>query len=105
MSHPGRIPIYTKTLDYSGTNVDATNWVQLTSALASDITRLEIRDGGTKIMELGIGAAGSEQRYCLITNGGVLQIIDAVLNKGMRLSIRAVDATASTGFLQINGFI
>lgn len=87
--------------DYSGTTVGTSNWVQLDSALNSTTGFAEIFDSSGQLMELGQGPSGSESRIAFIMPGGNGHV-PLFLPQGMRLAVRAVDASAATGFLAVN---
>ena len=53
-------------------------------------------------MEIGVGSAGNEVRYLLLPAGG--GCFPRSLNAGVRVSIRAVSATANSGELDMNLF-
>lgn len=86
---------------YESTPVDTTTWQEIVAALAAAAVKLQIFDSSGELMELGIGAAAAETRKLLITPGGN-GLIDVQIPAGTRLSVRAVSAAASVGFLAIN---
>lgn len=87
---------------YSTTNVTTGAWVQLTAATTDVVSTAEIFDSSGQVMQLATGAAGSEVAIPLyVTPGGNGQI-RLLIGKGVRLSVRAVTATASVGELDIN---
>lgn len=90
--------------DYGSVNVTTGAWVQLDPGIGAAMTGIEIFDGSGQVMELGIGAGGAEVRKILIMPGGNGKIpIDIPI--GTRVSIRAVSADATSGFLAINWFM
>ncbi len=92
---------------YLATPVDTVNWQQLSAGIGNDATKMEIFDSSGELLELGLGAAGAEVRHIFIMPGGNgangnPTIVD--IPTGTRISIRAVSATASDGFIAINWY-
>lgn len=88
--------------DYSGGSVTTAAWVQLISSTAAAINLLCITDTSGQVMELGTGTAASETRVFLIAQG-FSGCIPLRIAASTRVAIRAVTATASTGYLTISG--
>lgn len=87
--------------DYTVTNVTTGAWVEILAATADDVTEIEIFDSSGSLLELGVGAVGSEARKVLVIPGGNGRIpID--IASGTRLSLRAVDVGATVGFFAAN---
>lgn len=95
---------------YSGTNVDTTNWTQLTLKDSSDsaisgnvlpynVNKVVIQDTGGKFMELGIGASGAQVAVGKFGPSTQTEL-PILLCAGQKVWIRAIDATATTGILQ-----
>jgi hypothetical protein len=77
-------------------------WTELDAALDATTGWIELFDSSGQTMELGQGPAGSETRICLVPPGGFAVPRALLLPQGMRLSIRAVSADATSGELVIN---
>ncbi len=88
--------------DYSGGSVTTATWTQLIASTAAAINLLCLTDTSGQVMELGTGAAASETRVFLIATGwsGCIPLRIAA---STRVSVRAVTATASSGYLTISG--
>ena len=88
--------------NYSSGNVTTAAWTQLIATTAADINLLCITDQSGQVMELGVGAAASESRIFLVAPGfsGCIPIRIA---SGSRVAVKAVSATASSGYLTISG--
>jgi hypothetical protein len=88
--------------DYSSGNVTTGAWVELIATTAAAINLLCLTDTSGQVMEIGTGAAASETRVFLIAQGwsGCIPLRIAA---GTRLSVRAVTATANSGYLVISG--
>jgi hypothetical protein len=87
---------------YAGTNVTTAAWVEIEDSMPDACTELDIFDGSGKILYLGVGAAGAEVIKAIIPPGGPLNRIPCNIPKGARVALKAVDATASTGYAVIN---
>jgi hypothetical protein len=92
---------------YLATPVDTVNWQEISAGIGNDVTRMEIFDSSGELLELGLGAAGAEARHIFIMPGGNgangnPTIVD--IPTGTRISIRAVSAAASDGFIAINWY-
>lgn len=88
--------------DYSSVNVTTGAWVQLDSSLDHTTGWIELFDSSGQTLELGQGPSGSESRICIIPPGGFAVPRALLLPQGMRLSIRAISASATTGEIDIN---
>jgi len=87
--------------DYSSTNVTTSAYVELDAALDKDVSAIDIFDSSGQTLLIATGAAGAEIDLFYIMPGG-LERQDCYLSQGVRLSVKAVSATASTGELTIN---
>ncbi len=84
-------------LSYSSTNVSTSAYTQLIASTVANCGRLEITDTSGKILKIAKGASGSEQDICTVAISGTV-VIPYYLPLGTRLSIIAVDSTATTGY-------
>ena len=96
--------IYRKVHNYTSTNVTTAAYVQLDAALGATVPFIEIFDSSGRIVEFAYGAVGSEVANFYIFPGGQSGLVTVSLSQGMRLALKAVDGTASTGYLVINGY-
>ncbi len=101
MAQKGSIPKQMIRNAYSGTNVTTSAYVELDDALDGDTNEIEIFDSSGETLLLALGAASAEVDYMYIMPGGNGRV-RAVLPAGVRLSVKAVTGTASTGELTIN---
>lgn len=100
----GRIPIQRVRHDYSSVNVTTGAWVQLLASCPR-AKFIEIFDSGGRVMELSLGASGAESSNIIpffIVPGGKPTENYVPISEGARLSIRAVDASATNGQIIIN---
>lgn len=88
--------------DYSSGNVTTGAWVQIDASTAAAINVICVNDTSGQIMELGTGSAASETRVFLIAQG-FSGCIPLRIASGTRLSLRAVTATANTGYFTYSG--
>lgn len=84
-------------LSYSSTNVSTSAYVELIASLPSSFSKLQILDTSTKILKIATGAAGSEVDICTVAVSGCV-VLPYYLTAGTRLSIKAIDANATTGY-------
>lgn len=88
--------------NYTSGNVTTGAWTQVIASLAAATNVLCVTDTSGQIMELGTGSAASETRVFLIAQG-FSGCIPLSLGGGTRISVRAVTATANTGYLVLSG--
>jgi hypothetical protein len=89
--------------DYTSTSVTTSAYVQLDAALDQDVRSIEVFDSSGSVLKLALGASGSEVDIPFhIVPGGTTVPVAFIAARGDRLSIRAVDASATTGQLVIN---
>ncbi len=85
------------TLAYASTNVTTSSYVQLVAASPMSVAKLQICDTSTKLLKLAIGAASSEVDICTVNISGCV-IVPYYIPAGTRISIKAVDANATSGY-------
>lgn len=95
--------VYSKTLDYGVTPVTTAAWVQIEPNLPNNVRFVEIFDSSGSVMLLSYGPAASETLALQVQPGGN-KIEPCLLNKGMALSLKALDADATTGQFVLNAF-
>lgn len=82
---------------YASGNVTTSDYTTLIASTAISCGRLQIIDSSTKILKIAIGSAGNEVDICTIAVSGCT-IVPYYIPIGTRISIKAIDATASTGY-------
>ena len=94
-------PIY---FDYVGTPVDSAAYVEIMADSGADvITQINIFDSSGQSLYLAFGAAASEVDQIIICPGGQGQL-PMQIPANTRLSVKAVNTTASAGILTISLF-
>lgn len=90
--------------DFTGTSVTTSAYVQLDSGIAGDTNELEIFCSSSSVLKLATGAAGAEVDipFYITPGGNDGRVGVGLIPRGTRLSVKAVDATASTGQLVVN---
>jgi len=85
------------------TNITTAAYVQLVASLPGTIEAIQFYNGSTSTLALASGASGSETNEVLL-GPGLSDIIpvETLFPKGSRMSVIAVDTTASAGTLAIN---
>jgi len=86
--------------DYSSVNVTTGAYVQLIASTSAQATRLEIFDSSGQTLVLAVGASSSEIDQFYINPGGN-GIVDLLIPSGSRISIKAVTASATAGYINL----
>lgn len=85
-------------LNYSTTNVTTSAYTEVVHSLSSSFGKIEVLDTSGKIVKIAFGAAGSEVDYCTCPVSGSIVIPLSFIAQGTRVSIKAVDANATSGY-------
>lgn len=103
MSRQAAIPIKRILNNCASTAITTAAWVELMASMPDDTDQMEIFNSSGSVLKFAIGPSGSEYEipYYVIP-GGPSGRIGFLMNKGQRLTVRAVDANATTGLLIIN---
>lgn len=88
--------------DFSSVTLSLSTWTQLVASTSAIINNLTIFMSSGVTLELATGAAASETRVLLVPPGGFDAVVPLFIAAGTRISVRAVDAVPTTGFLTIN---
>jgi hypothetical protein len=106
----------TTTHDFGATNVNTTNWQELTlvnenssttQIMKDDINAIEFKNESGSVVEIGVGVSGQSSppyainRIALIAAGRFGKLKTA-LSRGLAIYVRAVDTTADQGMLTLN---
>lgn len=83
---------------YAGGNVTTGAYVQVIASTPTSIGRLQIVDTSTKILKIAIGPSGSEKDICTTAVFSGATIVPYFIPAGTRISIKAIDATATAGY-------
>ena len=103
-----RKPVEKISINTGVTNITTGAWVQLSAATTKPLSFMEVYNATTKILVLATGVPGSEVELPIYIYPGIgSQIIpiDQIIPKGSRISAKAVDANATTGYLLLNLFV
>lgn len=84
-------------LSYSSTNVTTGAYVQLVYASPITASKLQVCDTSTKILKIAAGASGSEVDLFTVQVSGCV-VVPYYIIAGTKLWIKAVDASATTGY-------
>ena len=102
-SSGGRSKVAILRNDYASVNVTTGAYVQLTASTASIINHIQIFDSSGSVLVLATGSGGSEIDQMYIFPGGNGPT-DLLIPAGTRVSIKAVDASATAGQFLLNCF-
>lgn len=97
VSYSGRSKVLLYRNDYSSVNVTTGSYVQVTASTASAINLLYIADTSGSAMILAVGGAGSEADQLYIGPGGNEAPYELNIPAGSRISIKALDVSATSG--------
>ena len=97
----GKLSVGLARNDYSITPVTTAAYVQLVASTAAITNLLEIFDSSGQTLVLAIGAAAAEVDKFYINPGGNGQVPLAI-PAGSRISIKAVTANATAGYINLN---
>jgi len=87
--------------DYSLVNVTTGAWVELIASTASATNGITLFDSSGQTLELGAGAASSENRILIIPPGGIDGFLRLEIPSGTRVSVRAISGTANSGEIDL----
>lgn len=102
-----RKPVEKFALNTGVTNVTTAAWVEVISATTKPLSFMDVFNQTTKILRIAIGGSGSEVELPVYIYPGISsQVIpfDSMIPKGSRISVRALDATANSGYLLLNAY-
>lgn len=87
---------------YATTNVTTSAYVTLVASLSESVGALLIVDTSTALMKLAVGAVGAEEDLFVFQGNGNAVYIQQYIAKGKRLSLKAISASATTGYNAIS---
>ncbi len=94
--------VATKRLN-AATPITTLAWTELWDSTGQDVAGLQIYNGTTKLLSLGIGAAGAEVAW-VDAPPGIGPVLPALISKTTRIAVKAVDADTTVGYLSVNFF-
>ncbi len=83
--------------NYSLTNVITSAYLQVVASSPS-AAKLQILDTSGKIVKIAIGAPGSEVDFCVCPVSGMVIIPNSYIAPNSSISLKAIDASATTGY-------
>ena len=97
MESQGRLKGWLATYDYTGGSVTTSAYQTVVGSTANKCTQLYIADTSGSAMILAVGGVGSEVDQLYIGPGGSDSPYELAVASGSRVSIKALDVTASVG--------
>ncbi len=85
----------------AGTDVDVGAYFEVDASVAARSNAIAIENTTDSVVKLAVGAAASEVDIPEYVAPGVAKIINRALLPGQRLSVRAVNANATEGFVVV----
>lgn len=100
------VPVAPIVLNTSSTNVTSAAWVELATAVNRTFacSAVQVHNTGAQPIKLGMGAAASETEVGLLFPIGVSILVPVVLPKSVRLAVRSMGSTQSSGLLTLSCF-
>lgn len=97
----GPVPLAPVVLDTSSTNVTNAAWVTFLAAASMTYacSAIQIHNTGAQPIKMGKGAAASEVETGILFPIGVSILLPVQLPKGVRLAVRSMGSTQSSGLL------
>ena len=93
--------VYTRT--YSSANVTTAAFAELVASVPFNSSQIQVYDSSSKIIQIAIGEAGQEVVvFTLPVSGWAL--IPYYFTEGQRVSAKALDANATTGYNVLSFF-
>lgn len=90
-------------LNTASTNVTTSAFVQLSASTPITTSTLIVANGTSSIIKVAVGASGSEVAYFAVGGSSTLQVkLGTILLSSARISLEAVDATASSGYITVS---
>lgn len=91
------------TLNTASTNVTTSAFVQLSSSTPIAVSRIIVANATSSIIKVAFGGSGSEVAQFAVGAGSTLEVqLGAVQAAATRVSLEAVDATASSGYITVS---
>lgn len=98
------VPIAPFVLDTSSTNVTAGAWVTFVAAASMPYacSAVQIHNTGAQPIKVGVGADASETETGILFPVGVSVLLPVQLKKSVRLAVRSLGGTQSSGLLTMS---
>lgn len=90
----GNVNVYS----YSGGTVTTSAYTVAWVSVPTSVSQLEICDTSTKIIKIATGATGSEVDIATAPVSGCIMITNLYIPAGTQISIKAIDASATSGY-------
>lgn len=92
-AHAGNV----NSLSYSSTNVTTGAYVTQWASTPTSASHIQICDTSGHVLKIAVGAAGSEFDIATVQVSGCV-VVPIYVAPGTRLSLKAIDANATTGY-------
>lgn len=90
-------------INTASTNITTSAYVQLSASSPITTRKVLVANGTSSIILVAIGAAGSEQGlFAIFNSASVIIDLSNTLPAGSRISLEAVSATASSGYVTVS---
>lgn len=89
---------------YATTNVTTSSYVTIVASTVAPFSSLFICDSSGHFLKIAIGAAGSEVDLTGVPYNSCFDVqLGKLISAGSRISVKALDATATSGGIMISG--
>lgn len=90
-------------INTASTSITTGAYVQLSVSTPIVTTKLHIVNNTSSIIKVGVGASGSEVGLlAVLASSQIMLQLDYLLPLGSRISLEALDATASSGYIAVS---
>lgn len=96
------VPVNNIRLDSASTNITSSAYVQLLATTSGHVAGIDIANGGAQDLVLALGAAGAEVDWMYIKASTTYQRFNVAISKDMRVSVKSLGSTLSSGTIVIN---
>jgi hypothetical protein len=102
-----QVPVATVANNMTTNPIDTGAWTQLLASLPRACCAVEISNNSGSTIQISTGAAGQEAANAIpytVLPGGSPILLPIEIMKGARISAKAVDADATSGYFTMNFF-
>lgn len=86
-------------LDTSSTSVTSSAYVTFIASTAFACSSVQLHNSGAQPIKIAVGAAGSEVDIGEVFPIGVSILVPEIISKGVRISVKSIGGTQSSGIL------
>ncbi len=100
-----KIPVKSIVWNATTSPLLASGWTEILESLLFSAAYLEVYNGSTTPLQIGVGGAGDEEALpYTVMGGGTNGTIKQAISAASRISLKPVDSNISDGFIVLNLF-